>query len=80
MDLVLLEMVHLSREQVLPSPWPGIAFGSPASLDPVERKLLSLLVSVQLTTILWRSEKLCFAEICGSFMLQTVDHLKFNQV
>lgn len=67
-------VVHLSREQVLPSPWPGISFGSPAKI-PWRGNL-----SVHPTTILWRSEKLSFAESCDNFVLQALDHAKFNQV
>lgn len=66
--------VHLSRQQVLPSPWPGISCGSPAKIAC--REILSL----HPTTILWRWEKLSFAESCDSFVLQTLDHTKFSQV
>lgn len=41
---------------------------------------MSVSVSVHPAKILWMSEKLCFAESCDNFMLQSVDHLKFNQV
>lgn len=66
--------VHLSREQVLPSPWPGITFGSSAKI-PWRGNL-----SLHPTTILWRWEKLSFAESCDSFVLHTLNHTKFNQV
>lgn len=67
-------VLHLSREQVLPSPWPGISCASPAKIP--WRGTLSL----HPTTILCRWDKLSFAESCDSFVLQTLDHTKFNQV
>lgn len=83
MDLVLV--VKLLNEQPCSSPFiQGAGPAQPLAWhflwltcqDSLER----MMVSVNPTTIFWRWEKLSFSESCDSFVLQTLDHTKSNQV